>query len=192
MRKTFFALLVLSIVSFALTGSSVYSQDETMQKWMEYMTPGDMHKMLEKYSGNWTAKTTFWMAPGTEPMISDATMTSEMILGGRYLMSKYKGDMMGMPFEGMAIEAYDNGTKMFYSTWIDNMGTGIMYMTGKWNEATKQVEYTGTMYDPSKGASVNIRQVASMNEDGTSKLEMFGPGPDGNEFKTMEVISTKN
>jgi hypothetical protein len=190
MKKTIFTFLILALISFA--AGSVYSQDESMQKWMEYMTPGDMHKMLEKHSGNWTAKTTFWMAPGTEPMSSDATMTSEMILGGRYLMSKYKGDMMGMPFEGMAIEAYDNGTKMFYSTWVDNMGTGLMYMKGKWNEASKQIEYTGDVYDPSKGATVTIRQVFSANDDGTTKLEMFGPGPDGNEFKTMEIISTKN
>jgi len=190
MKKIIFALLVFALI--LASGSSVYSQDESMQKWMEYMTPGEMHKMLEKHTGSWNAKTTFWMAPGTEPMTSDATMTNEMILGGRYLQSKYKGDMMGMPFEGMSIEAYDNGTKMFYSTWIDNMGTGLMYMTGKWNEATKQIEYTGSMYDPSKGASVNIRQVISVNDDGSSKMEMFGPGPDGKEFKTMEVTATRN
>ncbi len=33
---------------------------------------------------------------------------------------------MGMPFEGMGIDGYDNLAKQYVSTWVDNMGTGIM------------------------------------------------------------------
>lgn len=34
-----------------------------------------------------------------------------MIFGGRYQLSNYKGNFMGMPFEGMSIMGYDNAKK---------------------------------------------------------------------------------
>jgi hypothetical protein len=184
-------LFILTALLFAVAANTAFSQDESMQKWMDYMTPGDMHKMLSKGAGTWKNSTVFWMAPGAEPTKTEATSTGEMILGGRYLMSKYKGDMMGMPFEGIAIEGYDNAAKMFMSTWVDNMGTGIMYMTGKWDEAGKQIVYTGKTIDPMSGNWIDVRQVITFTSETTSKMEMYGPGPDGKEFKTMEIISTK-
>ena len=181
-------IAIFTIVIF--TGSS-YSQDDNMKKWMDYMTPGDMQKMLSKGVGNWKVKTTFWMAPGQEPMVSEATAVSEMILGGRYLQTKINGNMMGMPFEGMSLEAYDNAAKVFISTWIDNMGTGVMYMTGTWNESLKQINYKGKMVDPMSGNMVDFREDVTYNADGSTKMEMYNPGADGKEFKSMEIVSTK-
>lgn len=33
----------------------------------------------------------------------------------------------------MGIMGYDNAKKKFVSTWIDNLGTGIINMPGEWN-----------------------------------------------------------
>ena len=184
-------LIILTVLVLALAPNISFSQDENMQKWMDYMTPGDVHKMMAKGVGTWKAASTFWMAPGTEPMKSEATATSEMILGGRYMVSKYSGNMMGMPFEGMAIEGYDNAVKMFMSTWIDNMGTGIMYMTGTWDEANKKINYKGKMVDPITGGWVDVRQDVTFISDNSQKMEMYGPGPDGKEYKTMEIMFTR-
>lgn len=189
MKNSIFTfILVFAATVFCSTS---YSQDDNMKKWMEYMTPGDMQKMLAKGAGNWKMKTTFWMTPGTEPMVSEATATGEMVMGDRYLMTKVKGNMMGMPFDGMSIEGYDNALKIFMTTWIDNMGTGIMYMTGKWNESSKTINYTGKTCDPMTGGWVDVRQDVMFNNDGTTTMIMYGPGPDGKEFKTMEIISSK-
>lgn len=189
MKKTILLFLAVFAVT-AFTGS-VRSQDDNMKKWMDYMTPGDMHKMLEKGVGNWTMKTSWWMAPGTEPTVSEATAVSEMILGGRYLQTKVLGSMMGMPFNGMSLEGYDNALKTFHTMWIDDMGTGLMTMTGTYNEAAKQISYSGKMSDPISGKLVDVRQIVTYNSDGSTKMEMYGPGPDGKEYKTMEIVSVK-
>ncbi len=189
MRNSIFTFIV--VIAAAVFCSTSYSQDDDMKKWMEYMTPGDMHKMLAKGTGSWKMKTTFWMTPGGEPMVSEATATGEMVMDGRYLISKVKGNMMGMPFDGMSLEGYDNAAKLFMTTWIDNMGTGIMYMTGKWDEASKTINYSGKAVDPMTGNMVDVRQVVTFVSDGTVNMLMYGPGPDGKEFKTMEIISTK-
>ncbi|HRE09916.1 MAG TPA: hypothetical protein PLN22_03740, partial [Ignavibacteria bacterium] len=68
MKKSIYVLIALFTV-LAFTGNS-YSQDENMKKWMDYMTPGDMQKMLSKGAGSWNMKTSWWMAPGAEAMVS--------------------------------------------------------------------------------------------------------------------------
>src|SRR4030095_15098429 len=185
--KKIISFTILSV----LLSSALYSQDESMKKWMEYSTPGDVHKMLAQHVGRWKAAIKCWMQPGTEATVSEATAVGEMIMGGRYLMSKFNGNMMGMPFEGMSLEAYDNGTKKVYSTWIDNMGTGIMFMTGEWDAAGKKIEYTGKTYDPMAGKMIDVREIVKYNDDGTMNMEMYGPDNSGKEFKTMEILFTK-
>lgn len=161
--------------------------------WMEFATPGDMHKMLAKSDGNWTGENTMWMEEGGQPMKSTSQATNKMIYGGRYQMSEHKGDFMGMPFEGMSVTGYDNAKKKFVSSWIDNMGTGIMYMEGEWNAANKSIEFKGKMTDPARpGKDCNIREIYTFVDDNTQKLEMFGPGSKtGKEMKTMEILFTR-
>jgi hypothetical protein len=181
-------ILALTSVSFQLLAQ----MDEASQKaWMAYMTPGDIHKMIAKSDGQWKEDVTWWMAPDGQPMNTTATATNTMIMGGRYQQSMNKGDMMGMPFEGMGLLGYDNATKVFNYTWIDNMGTGTMTMKGTWDDATKSVNFTGTMVDPMSGKEVQVRQIFTISDDNHQMVQMFTPGPDGKEFKSMEIKFTR-
>ena len=99
-----------------------------MKAWMEYSTPGDPHKKLAAANGTWDAEVTSWMAMGAPPTVSKGSAVNRMVMDGRYQVSDFSGDMMGMPFNGLSTTAYDNYKKVFVSTWIDNMGTGIMMM----------------------------------------------------------------
>ncbi|MEP7170646.1 MAG: DUF1579 domain-containing protein [Bacteroidota bacterium] len=161
-------------------------QDEQMKAWMAYMTPGAMQEMLAKSNGDWNEEVTMWMSPGAPPMKSTAMATNSMILGNRYLQSKSIGSFNGMPFEGTGITAYDNAKKVFMSTWIDNMGTGIMYSEGKYDEKTKTVNYTGDMVDPMSGKSEKFRQTFKMTDENNQVMEMYST-QNGKEFKTMEI-----
>ena len=158
-----------------------------MKAWQDYMTPGDTHKMLGKADGDWTFETTLWMTPGAAPEKSTGNATNKMILGGRYQESKYTGSMMGMPFEGYNLMGYDNARKVFQASWVDNMGTGVMQMEGKLDPATKTINFTGKMTDPSTGKEVKVRETFVWVDDNTQKMEMFDTR-DGKEFKTMEII----
>ncbi|MEA1849967.1 DUF1579 domain-containing protein [Chryseobacterium sp. MHB01] len=161
--------------------------------WMDYATPGEMQKMLAKSDGNWVGETKMWMENGSQPMMSKSEATNKMVFDGRYQMSTHKGDMMGMPFEGISIVGYDNSKKKFVSSWIDNMGTGIMNMEGIWNDSTKSIEFKGKMTDPSRpGKDCNVREIYTFVDDNTQKMEMYGPdAKTGKEFKTMEINYTR-
>lgn len=164
-----------------------------MKAWMDYATPGDLHKMLAKYDGNWTGTSTMWMEAGGKPVTSQSECTNKMIFGGRYQQSNYKGNFMGMPFEGMSLMGYDNAKKKFVSTWIDNMGTGIMHAEGEWNAAKKSLEFKGIMADPARpGKNCDFREVYIFTDDNHHSMEMYGPdSKTGKEHKSMEIQFTR-
>lgn len=160
-----------------------------MEAMMKAMSPGPEHKLLEKMVGDWTFTNKMWM-PGAPETESGGTMHAEMMLGGRYLSSVWKGNMMGMDFEGHGTDAYDNMSKQYVSTWVDNMGTGIMYMTGtcSGNVCTS----TGEYLDPMQGGKkTTMKGVTTWNDDGSFKLEMYSKDDSGKETKNMEMLVKK-
>ena len=188
-------LLKITFSLFAvLACSQLCAQTEKeaaeQKAWMDYMTPGKAHEMMAKSNGEWDEELTFWMEPGAEPVKSTATAVNKMIMDGRYQHSTHTGNMMGMPFEGIGITGYDNAKKVYISTWIDNMGTGIMYSEGKWNDADKTIEFKGTAVDPISGKELKIRQVMKIVDADTETMEMFTT-KGGKEFKSMEIKMTR-
>jgi len=160
-----------------------------MQKaWEAYMTPGEAHKRMAADEGKWNDELTFWMGPDAPPEKATATEEIKMVLGGRYQVGTTTGEMMGMPFEGRSTLAYDNITNEYISTWIDNMGTGLAVMRGKYDEASKSTTLTGTMVDPMTGKEKQMKQVYTVIDDNTRKLQMYEVGPEGKETINMEIV----
>ena len=164
--------------------------DAQMKAWTAYMTPGNEHKQMEKSVGDWKVVTKMWMDPSQPPTTTEARAKNEMIMGGRYLMGSYKGEMMGMPFEGYSMTGYDNAAKKYVSTWVDNMGTGIMYLEGKWRDDIKGIEFRGNAVDPMTGKDMKVREVLMFKDDKTQMMEMYMEDK-GKEMKTMELTMTK-
>ena len=157
----------------------------------EFMTPGEMHKMLASQSGKWDAEITFWAGPDQPAMPPSASeVENKMIIGGRYQETVYKGTMMGMPFEGRGVTAYDNGKKTFISTWIDNSGTGLMYCEGFYDKDSETMMLKGKMTDPSTGKDAEIRQEIKNPDNKHQILTMYAVSG-GKEFKSMEIKLTK-
>jgi len=187
MNKLAFAAVALAVTFPFLS----YSQsNDDMKAMMAAASPGATHKMLAKSAGTWSATVTMWMQPGAPPTSSTATATNVMIMGGRYLRSTNKGTFMKMPFEGIGITGYDNVKKQFVNSWIDNMGTGIMTMSGTYDEASKTITYTGSMADPMTGKDTPFKEVWTFTDDNHQVMEMFYP-MEGKDFKAMEIKYTR-
>jgi hypothetical protein len=161
-----------------------------MKAWQDYATPGEAHKMMADEAGSWNNEMTFWHSPDGKPMKATSTCDVKMILGGHYQEMNYKGNMMGMPFEGKSTLAFDNMTKEYTSIWIDNMGTGMMVMKGKMEAGAKSMELHGEMVDPARGKAVHCREVYTIVDANTRKMEMFDTKK-GKEFKSMEIVMTR-
>jgi hypothetical protein len=178
---------VLPAIFFFFAISSTYAQSgDDMKAMMAYATPGDIHKMMAKSAGGWTCAVTMWTAPGAQPMNSTTEAKNEMILGGRYLQQTNTGSFMGQPFTGVSTTGYDNAKKLFVNTWIDNMGTGIMYLTGTWDASSNSVIFTGNMVDPSSGKDVAVKETLKFVDDNHEEMAMYMMAG-GQEFKSMEI-----
>ena len=164
-----FSLLAGILISVNLSAQT----QEEMKAFTDYMTPGPIQQMMAKSAGTWTGVVTMWMQPGAPPTTSTLETTNEMILGGRYLKGTHKGTMMGMPFEGIGTTGYDNSKKIFLNSWIDNMGTGILYMEGSWDAATKSINLSGKSTDPVTGKDIPTREVWKFVDDTHQELEMY-------------------
>lgn len=187
MKKIIFTATFIVAFSVNLL-AQVPSKEEMMKTWQVYMTPGDMHKMLSKSDGTWSEDITMWMDPAASPTKSKAKVTNSMIFGGRYQKSKHEGTMDGKPFEGISTLGYDNAKKVFQNTWIDNMGTGIMFLEGTWDEVMKTIHFKGKCVDPSSGKDMDVRQEYMIIDDNTQKMEMYMTMPGQPEMKSMEIM----
>ncbi|HSR16696.1 MAG TPA: DUF1579 domain-containing protein [Ignavibacteriaceae bacterium] len=185
-------ILLFTFLSFFFCNQAAFSQeiDAQQKAWMEYMTPGKYHEMMAKSVGEWKTVTKWWMDPSAEPMVSEGTAVNEMIMGGRYLKSTHSGTMMGQPFEGIMIEGYDNTKKEFVSTWIDNMGTGIMFSTGKYDESSQSITFEGSMVDPMTGGDVKYKETVKIIDQNKHMMEMYDVSK-GTEIKMMEIEFTR-
>jgi len=186
----FIPALTIFIFIFSSLISAQDNQADQQKAWMDYMTPGKYHEMMAKSVGEWKTVTKYWMDPSGEPMVSEGTAVNVMILGGRYLQSTQKTTMMNMPFEGIAIQGYDNAKKEFVSTWIDNMGTGIAYSTGMYDDATMTLKLKGKFVDPMTGGDLNFTENFIIVDDNHQKMEMFMIQGD-KEVKWMEMELTR-
>ncbi|OXB01214.1 hypothetical protein B0A75_06500 [Flavobacterium oncorhynchi] len=161
-----------------------------MKAWAAYATPGNEHKLMADEVGTWNCEMTFWSEPNGKPEKATSTANVKMILGGRYQEAIYIGTMMGQPFEGKSTLAYNNASKEFTSTFIDNMGTGMMVGFGKYDEKTKSMELKGDMVNPMNGIKTPYREIYTIVDPKTRKMEMFDM-KNGEEYKSMEIIMKK-
>src|SRR5262245_54291672 len=163
-----------------------------MKAWMESVTPGEPHKKLEAQAGNYTVKGRTWMDAGAQPMELNGTASIKMIIGGRYQVQEFKGDTMGMPFEGTGLTGYDNVSKEYFSTWVDNMRTGIVYYRGKADDKGV-VTMTCEIDDPlNPTVNCKCREVLNFTDKDHFSFETWMKhAKDPEEFKAAEMSYTR-
>jgi hypothetical protein len=171
-----------------------------MTQMMELSKPGENHKLLADLAGNWTYTIKMWMNPdpNAKPEESKGTAVRKSMMDGRYSIMDVTGKMempgpdgkkKEMTFKGMGIDAYDNVKKKFVSSWIDNMGTGIMMSEGTYDPATKTLTYNAEgEFIP--GMKQKIREVVKITDKDHHTFEWY-EDRGGQEAKTMEISYTR-
>jgi hypothetical protein len=188
-----------ALTGVLLCGAAALSAEETadppamsaealaeMEVWMKLAQPGNHHEHLAPFVGSWKGEVKMWMDPGGQPMVNEGFAEVGWIMGGRYLEWKQTGDFGGMPFEGRAIEGYNNGEKRYESMWIDNFGTLILYYTGSCSDDGRSRQMTTRFADPVGGGTIEYRSEYQWIDDDHFTFIAFMDRGDG-EFKSMEI-----
>lgn len=161
-----------------------------MELWKKLATPGEPHKAFADLAGSWTTTTKEWMEPGKPPTESTGTAEMKMLLDGRFLYQEFNSQMMGQPYSGIGIDAYDNMTKKYVTTWMDTMGTGIFMMEGTAGADGKTITLKGSHPEPG-GGQMHHRAVWKLVDHNTQTFEMYGTHGHGKEMKMMEITYSR-
>jgi len=182
-RKTIFLMAAALVGAFLLGRAGAQEGMEDMKAWAALASPGPEHAKLMKSVGTWNCECKCWMMPGAEPQVTKGKSVRTEALGGRYVREEFAGEMMGQPFNGLGYYGYNNAKKRYEGVWMDDGGTGIMFMTGTENELK------GSFYGPG-GVEVKARIVTKIGSDDESTMEMYQDMGMG-EHKVMEIAYTR-
>jgi len=168
-------------------------QQEMMKLWMKVATPGKPHKLLQSAVGKWTTTSKMWMA-GPDGPVTDSKGTAEFtsILGGRFIMHQTKGELFGMPYEGLGLMGYDNYKKKYIMSWIDSSGTAMHTAQGTLDRTGKVITFYGTMDEFLTGEHDKaVKYVLRLVDDDKHIFEIHDLGiVDGKKENTMVVQIT--
>jgi len=165
-----------------------------MQACILAATPGKMQERLAQDVGVWEGKCSIWMPPGGgEPMKTDCKLTVTSIMGGRYIKSEMAGEMPGGgAFAGFGLTGFDNVSRKFVSSMIDNQSTGIMTGTGELSPDGKILAWTYTYSCPVTQKPAVLRQIETNSDSNTKIIESIGADPkSGKEFQMMRIELTR-
>ena len=188
------ALFVLSLASPLMAkdkkSGKPMDQQAMMELWKKMAMPGEPHKLFATLAGSWTTTSKEWMEPGKPPTESTGTAEIKMLLDGRFLYQEYNSQMMGQPFSGIGIDAYDNMTKKYVTAWLDSMGTGIFIMEGTASADGKTITLKGSHPEPG-GGKMTHRAVWKIVDNNNQTFDMYGAHHGGKETKMMEIVYTR-
>lgn len=187
-------IAVLATLTMAQTGKEPQltpEQQAEMEAWMKAGTPAAQHQALAATAGNYDVKVKAWHDPKGPATEDSGTAKRTMTLGGRVMVEDLSCTMMGMPFTGHGMMGYDNVNGKYWGTWNDSMSTAVFVTEGTCDASGKNCTFTGTMTDPVKKTPIKTRMTTKWPSPTSEVFEMYGPDPDGKEFKMMEITYTK-
>jgi Protein of unknown function (DUF1579) len=152
-------------------------------------TAGPEHALLKEDVGSWDASIEMLMpgAPAMPP--SKGVEVNAMSCNGLCLVTDFKGEVMGAPFQGHGVTTWDPSRKVYTGGWSDSMAAGLATTEGTWNPAKKVL--TSTMLTPDgTGGTVKMRSTVEYI-DGKRVFSLFMPGPDGKEMPSMRITYTR-
>jgi len=194
-KKTTVGLLVIFLVLPVLNMGAADEKkqelseaDKKAQELVEqYATPGENHKFLDSFVGEWDSLVKYYTAPGAEPFIYKEQISVKWILGGRYTQALLKGNLLGKEYEIFVYNGYDNYKKEFFSIQLSTLNTGYYLGTGSLDKSGKIRTDTSVVDDPTEG-KVNTKAVTTLLDRNTYRYEFYILDDKGKETLVMEVI----
>ncbi len=165
--------------------------EQMMEAYAAANAMNEHHTRLAKMEGEWTVAGKSWMAPGEPPMETTGTSTFTKLLGGRYMRQDYSSEFMGMQFQGMGIDGYDNARQKYFSCWYDNMSTATMMSWGDYDAEAKRMTMHADHLNPITGTTEQMRMTVEERSDNEFVMIMYMVVPGGEDLKHMELVYTR-
>ena len=151
-------------------------------------------KALTTQEGVWDAEITM-MIPGADGKVEKQTSKGEetnRLLGGKWLLSDFKGEFFGMAFAGHGQTGFDAKKGKYVGTWVDTMSKHIDMLEGTYDEKTKTLTLNADSENPMDEKPMKLRLETQFKEDGSRVMKEFVQEDGKKEFvQLMEIKYTK-
>lgn len=170
------------------TGERDQAEIQRMMQLAEKLaTPGEAHRRLDFFTGDWDIATTMMDTPP-----ETGTQTIKWILGGRYLQSKVQATMMGRPFEGLGLLGYDNYKNKYTYVWCDSISTTLLTSEGSADQTGKVITLYGTMDGWMAGTQDKaVKYVYRILDEDTYEFEFHDLGISPGETLINSMTATR-
>lgn len=197
--KEIYRIAAVSVVALALAVAAVgqektkASKDAAMVKDLENaMTPGEAQKRLGFMVGTFDVKVRTWVDPSKPPVESSAASVGTWVLGNRFVQNMLSGFVGGQAYHGIGYAGFDNVSKKYVATYMDDGGTGMEWYTGTMDASGKVAKMTGTTNDEVTGKPVPVEMRLSVAANGDHVTELWTADAAGKMAKVMELQYTRN
>ena len=154
--------LILASLTLALLSSATVT---LAQEPPQMPPPVKEHEWLKKFLGEWDSDVEVIMAPG-QPAIKGKSTESARSIGGFWIVSEGKGEMMGMPFASVLTLGYDPDKKKYIGTWVDSMASFLWTYTGTVDPTGKILTLETEGPSPTKpGKNAKFREVTEFKSN---------------------------
>ena len=153
----------------------------------DFPKPGAEHEALKPLAGVWDAHVKCSLPT---PQESKGEYTAKIDLGGFFLVTEFKGELAGKPFQGRGVTGYDPFKKKYVGTWVDSMSPGIYTSEGTFDKSGKVLTETMEGPDP-QGKPMKMRAVTQIKDSDHVHFQMHLRGEDGKDVLMMEIAYTR-
>jgi hypothetical protein len=148
-------------------------------------TPGPEHEILKRDVGVWDVVMEMSF-PGMPPMTMTGVETNTL-MSGRWVVSDFKGEAMGMTFENHGITGWDADKKAYVAVWADTMSPSLNTGESTYDAATNTLK--GWMETNGPLGRTRSRSEATWPAPGTRVVKIFAA--DGPPEPVMKLTYTK-
>ena len=189
----FLATLVLSVSAREKNQEMAEEQKKMMELWKKYTFPGEKHKHIEYFVGEWESIIKSWPEPGKKFGVRTQEIKVESFFDGRFTKAHIKTDAsdVGMLLETIVINGYDNYKQEFFSITLSKQRTDFYLATGKLDKTGKIRTDTTVRTDIFTGEEYRVKAITTIINRNKYTYEYYNIDPEGNEIKRMDITYTR-
>jgi hypothetical protein len=159
---------------------------------LKQLEPGPRHELLKALVGQFDGEYEIFTAPDAKAQRSKGRITNELVYGGRFLRGRFDGEMLGKRFTGENLIGYDNISKHYVTTSVNDGGTAITFATGDADAAgkviTMECEEQGA---PADAEPVRTRLITTLIDNDHYRSETFVIIPGLKPFTAARITYTR-
>ena len=135
-------VLVLGIYSIAASPTEVPAQTMARMEKLgkAFAAPNENHEFLARLTGEWDTTTSVMGLPNEY-----GSATFAMILGNRFINGDVSGTFANVPYIGRVTIGYDNYKHKFVASFLNDLGTSMLYAEGMLDTSGNTLSLWGSM-----------------------------------------------